>query len=133
MNFYVASSLKNKDQVRSVASELKNVGWHHTYDWTQNGRANTLDVLGRIGKLEKEAIADSDVVLILLPGGNGTHIELGLAIAWGKRIFLYSSDEKVMNLGTTSTFYHLPEVEICTGSIKDLTEKVKVSIDNQEK
>ncbi len=133
MKFYVASSLKNRDQVRAVAAELKNSGWHHTYDWTQNERANSLDELAQIGKHEKQAVADSDVILVLLPGGNGTHIELGLAIAWGKRTFLYSPDEKVMNLGTTSTFYHLPEVEICIGSIEDLIEKVKVSIDDQEK
>jgi len=133
MNFYVASSLKNRNQVRTVAAELKNVGWQHTYDWTQNEPANSLTELGQIGKHEKEAIADSDVVIVLLPGGNGTHIELGLAIAWGKKIFLYSPDEKMMNVGTTSTFYHLPEVEIYIGNIKDLIEKVKVTINIQKK
>lgn len=133
MNFYIASSFQNIDQVRMVAAEFKKFGWHHTYDWTQNERVNSIADLTRIGKLEKEAVSDSDIVLVLLPGGKGTHIELGLAIAGGKRIFLYSPDESVMNIETTSTFYHLPEVEICMGTIEDLIEKVKVSIDNHEK
>lgn len=130
MNFYVASSFQNRDEVREVAAELKNIGWNHTYDWTQNERVNSLDDLTRIGTLEKEAVAKSDVVIVLLPGGKGTHIELGLAIAYDKRIFLYSPDEKVMNVTTTSTFYHLPEVEICIGTLKSLIEKVKLTIES---
>ena len=133
MNFYIASSFQNIDQVRMVAAGLRSFGWNHTYDWTQNERVDSLDDLTRIGQLEKEAVAESDVVLVLLPGGKGTHIELGLAIAFEKRIYLYSQDEEVMNIGATSTFYHLPEVEICIGTIKDLIEKLRVSIDNHEK
>lgn len=133
MNFYVASSLQNRAQVREVATELKKFGWHHTYDWTQNEQVESLDDLKRIGKLEKEAVADSDVVIVLLPGGKGTHIEMGLALAGGKRIFLYSPDTQVMNIENTSTFYHLPEVVICLGTLKDLIEKVKVAIGNHDK
>lgn len=130
MKFYVASGFQNKEQVRNVSANLKKFGWHHTYDWTQNKRANTLEDLQQIGILEKEAVAEADIVIVLLPGGKGTHIELGLAIAGNKKIFLYSPDADVLNMETTSTFYHLPEVEIGTGTIESLIEKINASINN---
>ncbi|XAS72852.1 hypothetical protein VUN82_03040 [Micrococcaceae bacterium Sec5.1] len=62
----------------------------------------------------------ADVVLILLPGGKGTHVELATAIAQGRRTILHSQDEVINNVETTSTFYHLPELEKCHGSLDDL-------------
>jgi hypothetical protein len=78
-----------------------------------------------IGTLEKEAIKDADYTIILLPGGKGSHIELGMAIAWEKQIFLYSPDGEAMDMETTSTFYHLPEVNICTGTIDELISVIQ--------
>jgi hypothetical protein len=124
MNFYVASSFQNKVVVRTVSQQLKQLGWHHTYDWTQNERANSHEDLRKIGTLEKQAIANSEVVVVLLPGGKGSHIELGLAIAWQKRTFLYSPNKEAVDMQTTSTFYHLPEVQICEGSIEELISTI---------
>lgn len=119
MKFYIASGLQNKEAVRCMAGKLKQTGWHHTYDWTQNEKANSLEELQKIGMLEKQAVDAADVVVVLLPGGKGTHIELGMAIALKKKIFLYDSIGEAKNVPTTSTFYHLPEVTICTGSLDE--------------
>ena len=127
MNFYVASSFQNKEVVNEVSQKLKQLGWHHTYDWTRNERANSIEALSNIGVLEKEAINNSDVVVVILPGGKGSHIELGLAIAWQKRTFLYSPNLEAMDMQTTSTFYHLPEVQICEGSIQELISTIYYS------
>jgi predicted Rossmann-fold nucleotide-binding protein len=124
MNFYVASSFKNKKVVNEVSLLLKQLGWHHTYDWTQNERVTSLASLQKIGMLEKQAIANSDVVVVILPGGKGSHIELGLAIAWQKKTFLYSPNLEAMDMQTTSTFYHLPEVQICEGSVEELISTI---------
>lgn len=124
MKFYVASSFQNKDIVRLVSEKLIKNGWHHTYDWTQNNRACSLEALQKIGTLERQAVAESDVVIVILPGGKGSHIELGMAIAWQKSTFLYSPNFEAMNMETTSTFYHLPEVQICTGSVDELIVKI---------
>ena len=56
MNFYVASSFQNKEVVREVSLLLKQLGWHHTYDWTQNERAISLEALQKIGLLEKQLL-----------------------------------------------------------------------------
>jgi len=50
MKFYIASSLKNIDQVRYVSKRLKNKGFIHTYDWTVNENVTTLEKLKAIGQ-----------------------------------------------------------------------------------
>lgn len=49
MNFYIASSFKNIEQVREISNELKLKGYIHTYDWTQNEKANSFEKLAIIG------------------------------------------------------------------------------------
>lgn len=120
MKFYVASSFSNKEKVQYVSRKLIDNGFIHSYDWTQNNRAATLAELKDIGTKEKEAVFASDVVIVLLPGGKGTHIELGLALAADKQIFLYSVDDAINDLSLTSTFYHLPEIEKVRGTLDDL-------------
>lgn len=120
MKFYIASSFTNKDKVRYVSGKLKNNGYQHTYDWTINERAASLTDLREIGQQEKAAIIDADFIVVILPVGKGSHIELGIALGHGKKIYLYSPNEEVNNFETTSTFYHLPEVEIVIGTIDDL-------------
>ena len=122
MKFYIASSLKNIDQVRDVSKRLKNKGFIHTYDWTVNENVTTLEELRVIGEKEKNAIIEADVVVVLLPAGKGSHIELGIAIGNGKKIYLYSPNKEIDNIETTSTFYHLPEIEKCIGTIDELVE-----------
>lgn len=120
--FYIASRFGNKDTVRYVAQYLKDKGFCHTYDWTKNERALTYTDLETIGSREKCAIIESDFVIVLLPAGKGSHIELGIALGQGKKIYLYSPDKSVNDFATTSTFYHLPEVEKVVGPIEDLLE-----------
>ncbi|MFD1778490.1 group-specific protein [Fredinandcohnia salidurans] len=122
--FYVASSFKNIETVRYVSQQLVKRGFIHTYDWTKNERASTFDDLKAIGIQEKNAVIESDFLIVLFPAGKGSHIELGIALGQGKKIYLYSPDDQINHFETTSTFYHLPEVEKCIGTIEDLIERV---------
>jgi hypothetical protein len=122
--FYVASSFKNVDAVRHVSKLLIDRGYIQTYDWTENERASTIEELTGIGQKEKEAVLEADFIIVLLPAGKGSHIEFGIALGHGKRIYLHSPDNEVANFETTSTFYHLPEVQICIGTMEELIETV---------
>ena len=122
MRFYIASSLRNIDQVRYVSEKLKNIGFIHTYDWTVNENVTTLEELRVIGEKEKNAVIEADIVLVLLPAGKGSHIELGIAIGNGKNIYLYSPNKEIDNMETTSTFYHLTDIEKCFGTLDELVE-----------
>ncbi|MGY3715827.1 group-specific protein [Sutcliffiella cohnii] len=122
--FYVASSFGNMEMVRYVSNEFIRRGYVQTYDWTKNERASTTEDLKRIGEEEKNAVMDADFVIVLLPAGKGSHIEFGIALGQGKRIYLYSQDGEVNNFETTSRFYHVPEVKICIGTVEELVETV---------
>ncbi|WP_339254250.1 group-specific protein [Sporosarcina sp. FSL W8-0480] len=122
--FYVASSFKNIEVVRLVSNRLKDEGFIQTYDWTRNERASTIEDLKIIGLKEKDAVMEADFVIVLLPAGKGSHIELGIALGLEKRIYLYSPNDEVNQFETTSTFYHLPEVQKCMGAIEEFVEKV---------
>lgn len=115
--------------VRYVAQSLEVNGYINTYDWPQNASAHdagpvTPADLRAIGQQEKDAVLSADVVVILLPGGKSTHVELGMAIARGKRTILHSPDGVMNDVETTSSFYHLPEVEKCFGSLDALVEMI---------
>jgi nucleoside 2-deoxyribosyltransferase len=124
MNFYIASSFKNIQQVRYVSEQLKEKGFTQTYDWTRNERAASLEDLERIGQEEKSAVMDSDIIVVLLPAGKGSHIEMGIALGLRKKVFLYSPSDEMRNLAETSTFYHLPEVERCHGNLDELLTRI---------
>lgn len=118
MKFYIASSLKNYEQVRDLSSRLKNAGWEHTYDWTLHCQAEELDLeaLRSIGAQEFEGVKQADVVIILTPQGRGTHTELGMAIALNKKIYLCHHDDTYFKCDDhTSTFYWLPQVNQIIG------------------
>lgn len=123
--FYVASSFRNIVNVRYVAQTLEGNGYVNAFDWTQQHIGGdtakvTLGDLRSIGQRERDAVMGADVVVVLLPGGKGTHVELGIAIVQSKRIILHSPEDFNNNLDATSTFYHLPELEKCHGTLDDL-------------
>ncbi|WP_141505732.1 nucleoside 2-deoxyribosyltransferase [Paenibacillus luteus] len=124
MKFYVASSFKNVEVVREVARKLRDRGFTQTYDWTENKDVTTYEQLRDIGEKEKEAIIESDCMVVIYPAGKGSHVELGIALGLGKKIYLYSPDNEINNFNNTSTFYHLREVEKCSGTIEGLISKI---------
>ena len=124
--FYIASSFTNIDKVREVSSLLKNKGFIQTYDWTQNERAATLKDLKIIGSKELLAVMEADFLIVLLPAGKGSHIEFGIALGQGKKIFLFSENHDLDNFETTSTFYHLENVEKISGMTEELVKRVSL-------
>ncbi|KMY42840.1 group-specific protein [Bacillus sp. FJAT-27916] len=127
MKFYIASSFKNIEKVRYVSKILKEKGFTHTYDWTLNENITTLEELKEIGQKETNAVIEADFVVVLLPAGKGSHVELGIAIGNSKKIYLYSSDNEVDNLETTSTFYQLSEINKCIGTLDELVNIIDVN------
>lgn len=122
MKFYIASGFENKEIVRKVRDRLVAAGHEHTYDWTKNERAVTEADLIRIGTAERDAVMDSDVVLVLLPGGKGTHTELGIALGLHKKVHLYAAEK--LYLPTASTFYFVENVEHFYGELDSFIDHV---------
>lgn len=124
MKFYVGSSMKNCQQVRWYAEALEDEGWEWAYDWTEHTGEITLEVLAQIGQQEQRGIADSDVVIILLPAGRGAHVELGMALALGKKVFLCADSREDFSLENTVSFYRIPQIVQLLGSAKENIEEI---------
>jgi len=128
MTFYIASKLENHAQVRKLAGLLKGLGWEHTYDWTVHGaiKGTDIETLQSVGQKEFDGVKNADVVIVLTPQGRGTHVELGLAIAFDKAVYICHEDDTYFNCDDkTSAFYWLPNVNHFVGSVADLAEKLQ--------
>ena len=96
-SFYIATSVTRHREHNIVRDFLEMHGHILTYDWTteNNGgdlRGVPLDVQARIGAEEMRGIAEADFVVVLLPGGFGTHAEIGAAYITSKPTFIHSID-----------------------------------------
>ncbi|MFD1205950.1 MULTISPECIES: group-specific protein [Sporosarcina] len=124
MKFYIASCFANIENVTMLSNALKSKGHIHTYDWTKNGRAYSFELLSKIGEEEKMAVKDSDFLVLLLPAGKGSHIEFGMALSLGKRIYLYSPTNELFDFDKTSTFYHVEGVDKFVGTLDSFQEYI---------
>ena len=129
MKFYIGSGFKNCELIHYYAKILEENGWQHTYDWTKNIDDDvTREDLERYAKSEQRGIIDSDVVIIILPAGRGTHIELGMALALHKKIFLCAVREE-FDIENTVSFYELPDIVKLVGNadenIKEIVKQME--------
>lgn len=127
MKFYIGSGFKNVELVNEFSKKLQNYGWEHTYNWAENLKENeTIEDLIEYSKLEQKGIEEADAVIIILPAGRGTHIELGMAIALNKKIYLYSSQKEEFDIENTVNFYQLPNINRIIGdtdyAIREITK-----------
>ena len=109
--FYVASRVENISQVRIVQHELTSRGMRLLYDWTTHGSlasASNEDIT-RAVLAETDAAKSAKLLVVLLPGGRGTHSELGLALG--------GAAEHVVLVGEADfcLFYKHPKVTQITG------------------
>jgi len=125
MNFYIGSGMKNCELVNYYAKILKENDWNQTYNWVENINDDvSIEDMTAYAKLESQGIIDSDVVIILLPAGRGAHIELGMALALNKKIFLCSETQEEFSIENTVAFYGLPNIIQLIGTADDNIMKI---------
>ncbi len=105
MKFYIASKFENAAQVQAVRDVLVAAGHTHTFDWTRCGLATSAHELAEVGAAEMDGVAAADVVIVLLPGGFGTHVELGAANALGIPVLLVAPTEDDLKGAKPCPFY----------------------------
>lgn len=125
MKFYIGSGLKNYKLVNYYAKILKENGLEETYNWVKNIKNDiTKKNLEKYAKEETQAIVNSDIIIILLPAGRGTHVELGMALALNKKIFLCSETNEEFNIKNTVAFYELPNIIKLVGTADENIKKI---------
>jgi len=132
LSFYIASKLQNHHIVHQWIQHLeKTYNWRCTFDWTTFPPLSRLLLNGslthefkeqarEISQQELDGVKSADFLLLLAPGGRGTHVELGAALACNRPVFLFA-EQSEEPYGPTSSpaypcvFHHHPNVEIHYG------------------
>ena len=129
MRFYISTGAPNLHRAEELAEVLKRRGHELTYDWMAHGD------IRRDGELrmseaafnELRAVRDAELVVVLLPGSNCTHTELGQAIATrgNKRIIIWSEFGEEFNPDErTCVFYFLPCCERVVCPYEELLKRL---------
>lgn len=112
--FYIASGLENAAAAQRVAADLTARGWTLTYGWWTHGsvQAEGVERIAEVAALERRGVLSADVVIALLPGGNGTHWEMGIADGAGIPVVLCGTEAQRMRNGRECAFYRGAHVRI---------------------
>lgn len=113
MKLYVASGLGNADNVKTAIALLKQAGHEITYDWTTHGPvfSKGRQACTDVARKELSGVEMANAVIVLLPGGRGTHVEMGVALALNKPCVIVSPDLAANEVGPDfCAFYALPNV-----------------------
>ena len=126
MKFYIGSGLQNAPRCGSWPSSSRTPGGEHTYDWDRlSAHAPQPGHPPHYGGTGVQGVKDADVVILLSPRGKGTHTEFGMALAWGKKVYLCHGDDSLFRGDeNTSTFYCLPQVAPPGGDIEAIARQV---------
>lgn len=105
MKYYIATKLENWEQHNALRDQLDALGHECTYDWTIHGPVYKAGAnrIAQVAELEMKGVWDASFVFVIWPGGRGTHIEMGAAIAAGCNVVFISDVEE----------HHIASPEIC--------------------
>jgi len=117
--FYISSQKDRSAQANALAEKLKARGWERTYTWTAHDGEGA-DGLAKVALLELEGVQKADVLIVLLPGGFGTHVEIGAALALGKPVILHSPDQGTLERPYRCVFHHHPSVKRLISEVVDV-------------
>lgn len=125
MRFYVATGIEHVAQQQAMKVVLEAMGHTISHDWApmaglQNDLVDLdpLDVIRNhegfrsVALHEAEGVRNADAVIVLLPGGAGTHVEIGIALGAGKPVFLIAEKQEDFRFqgGKIPSFYGHPLV-----------------------
>ena len=117
-HFYLSTRKDRSSQAKVVLESLKAHGWEPTFVWSDvddNGPDGYADV----ALAELEGVREADVLIVLLPGGYGTHVEIGAALALGKPVIIHAPDHKTLETPYPCIFHYHPGVKLLVSEVLD--------------
>jgi nucleoside 2-deoxyribosyltransferase len=109
--FYLATKKDRSEQAAPLLEALKSQGWERTYAWTPEDDS-TPEQRRDIAVKELSGVGEADILIVLLPGGYGTHVEIGAALALGKPIIIHAPDRKTLDHPYPCPFHYHPNVKL---------------------
>lgn len=116
--FYLSTRKDRSAQAAALLEALKVQGWERTYVWTDKDISP--DGYADIASAELAGVRQADVLLVLLPGGYGTHVEIGAALALGKPVILHAPDRKTLEMPYPCVFHYHYGVDLIVSEVIDV-------------
>jgi nucleoside 2-deoxyribosyltransferase len=117
--FYLATRKDRAAQAEKLLEALKCQGWERTFTWAGEDKAG-VEEYPELALAELAGVYEADVLIVLLPGGYGTHVEIGAALALGKPVILHAPDEKTLNTPYPCVFHYHPGVKLLVSEVVDV-------------
>jgi len=117
--FYLATRKDRSAEAKGLLEELKTRGWERTFTWTGEDITSPQEY-SELALAELKGVRDADLLIVLLPGGYGTHVEIGAALALEKAIILCAPDQKTLNTPYACVFHYHPAIKLVISEVLDI-------------
>jgi nucleoside 2-deoxyribosyltransferase len=117
--FYLATRKDRAAEADAISAILKTRGWERTLTWTSHDGQGS-DHHAKVAQDELEAVRNADVLIVMLPGGFGTHVEIGAALALGKPVILHTPNRETLEKPYPCVFHYHPRVTILISETPDV-------------
>lgn len=114
--YYLSTRKDRASEAESLASALHVSGWERTYTWADLGKGVSSAQFAEAAIAELKGVRDADVLIVLLPGGFGTHVEIGAALALSKPVILHAPDTETSDAPYPCIFHYHPAVKLLISS-----------------
>jgi nucleoside 2-deoxyribosyltransferase len=109
--FYLSTQKDRNAEAAPLLEALKAKEWERTFDWA-NREASDTSEYSDLAVSEIRGSCDADLVIVILPGGRGTHVEIGAALAMGKRVILHAPNRTTLETPYPRAFHYHPAVTL---------------------
>jgi len=117
--FFISTRKDRSAEADELSEALKANGWERTFTWTSEDTADSKRDAD-IAVAELKGVREADVLVVLLPGGYGTHVEIGAALALGKPVVLHAPDRKTLETPYLCVFHYHPGVRLLVSESLDV-------------
>ena len=126
LKYYIATSFQNKEAHKVCRRFFSEMGSELTFDWTVYPFIAAPYVMNAIATKEMDGLIAADFVVVLLPGGRGTHTELGAALALGKPTFIVAPHPQQLldEQGLPNPFYYHSSVQVVS-RIENIPQRIE--------
>jgi nucleoside 2-deoxyribosyltransferase len=119
--YYVATRKDRTADAEALANALQAHGWERTLDWSDRTNVGP-ERYPETAADEIQAVREADVLVVLLPGGYGTHVEIGAALALETPVILHAPDRKTLETPYPCVFHYHPRVTLLVSEFLDVNE-----------
>ena len=109
--FYLSTQKDRNSEAAPLVDALRALGWERTFDWADR-EVSSESEYADLAVAEITGIRDADLVIVILPGGRGTHVEIGAALAMGKPVILHTPNRTTLESPYPCAFHYHPAVSI---------------------